>query len=232
MKLVPLLRTAETDFRSWDRHRERLLDESRRLVRQAGALIRDLHRGREEGGLWRAFDRSAASVLRRARKRPEFLHAGFVQQGLGEYAEAIILRASLRGRKTPPKQLRTLPGDAILLGAADAIGELRRAMLDRLNRDDLRGAQTAFAQMESLFGALQDAEAPEALVPLRAKRDQARGILERSRGDLVAAKKSKELERKIDDVASLLDEAEGRARKARKKPDPDELDLDSAWSKK
>lgn len=232
MNLRPLLKTAETEFRSWDRQRERFLSESRRLVRLVAALIRDLHRGRQDRAQWRTAYRGAASLLHRAHRRPEFLHAGFVQQALGEYAEATILLAALEGRRTLPRAMQSFPGDALLLGAADAVGELRRVMLDRLNRDDHRGAQAAFAQMESLFESLQDAEAPEALVPLRAKRDQARGILERSRGDLVAAKKSKELERKIDDVASLLDEAEGAARKSRKKPDPDELDLDSAWSKK
>jgi hypothetical protein len=68
-------------------------------------------------------------------------------------------------------------------------------------------------------------------VSLRPKRDTARAILERTRGDVVNARKTKELERKIDNLGSLLDEAEGTTPKKRKKVDDDELDVDGAWNR-
>ncbi|HEX9815858.1 MAG TPA: hypothetical protein VGB18_02665, partial [Candidatus Thermoplasmatota archaeon] len=121
--------------------------------------------------------------------------------------------------------------DALLLGVADTIGELRRRVLNLLLADKVNEARKAFDQMESLFGALLDVDAPDPLVPARAKRDQARGILERTRGDLVTTKKTKDLEKKVDRLGDLLDEAEGRPQKKPKKADADDLDLDSAWSK-
>jgi hypothetical protein len=56
--------------------------------------------------------------------------------------------------------------------------------------------------------------------------------VERTRGELVTAKRSKELERKIEGVGRLLDEAEApRAKRAARKVGDDALDLDAAWNK-
>jgi predicted translin family RNA/ssDNA-binding protein len=169
----------------------------------------------------------AAKILVDIQKAPAFRHAGFVQQALGEYVEAILLA----NPRNATSKLAKIPGDALVLGVADAIGELRRVVLTHLLADDVKTARQALDQMERLFAALTDVEAPEPLVPVRAKRDQARGILERTRSDLVTAKKSKDLETKIDRLGDLLDEAEGRPKKKSKKPNADDLDLDGAWSR-
>lgn len=231
MPLGRLLRTATADFEHWDRVREDLLVRSRELVRMSAETIRALHRGDDAAAQWKRLDAAARAMLSTVRREREFRHAGFVQQALGEYAEAVILRASLAKRPSAPPALARLPGDALLLGIADAVGELRRACLDRLLRDDVEDAQRLLERMESLFDLLAHAEAPEALVPVRPKRDAARSILERTRGDVVNARKTKELERKIDNLGSLLDEAEGNPPKKRKKVDDDELDLDAAWNR-
>lgn len=44
-------------------------------------------------------------------------------------------------------------------------------------------------------------------------------------------KTAKSIDRKIDRLGDLLDEAEGKTKPSIKKKDDDELDLDSAWSK-
>jgi translin len=229
MRLDRLLGAAQADMDHWDRVREELLARSRELVRASGDLIRSLHRGERSPAKWKAADVLARRLLRTIKTEREFRRSGFVQQGLGEYAEALILRASL-DTAFEPKTLAELPGDAVLLGIADTIGELRRNCLDRLLQGDPKGAEKSLTRMESLFELLAHADAPEPLVSLRPKRDAARGILERTRGDVVNARKTKELERKIDNLGSLLDEAEGTAPKKRKKVDDDELDVDGAWN--
>jgi translin len=231
MRLARLVQRAHADFQRWDRVRERLLDDSRQLIRACGALIKGFHRGQFGARLWTPADRLLSQILRATQRAPEFRRAGFVQQALGEYAEAALLERSL-SPQIGADRLARLPGDALLLGVADTIGELRRHCLDRLLQDDAKGAQRALKQMESLFEVLTDAEAPDALVPLRAKRDAARAILERTRGDVVNARKTKELEKKIDNLGSLLDEAEGRVRKKPQAADADDLDLDAAWNHK
>jgi translin len=227
MTLSRLLRDARADFRAWDKRREALLAGGRELTRLAGQLIQSYHRHDARPADWLRLERLAAKILVDIQKAPAFRHAGFVQQALGEYVEAILLA----NPRNATSKLAKIPGDALVLGVADAIGELRRVVLTHLLADDVKTARQALDQMERLFAALTDVEAPEPLVPVRAKRDQARGILERTRSDLVTAKKSKDLETKIDRLGDLLDEAEGRPKKKSKKPNADDLDLDGAWSR-
>lgn len=224
------LRRGTARFKEWDRIREQLLRDSRDLVRASGALIRGLHAGRAQDADWRHADELLDRILSTIRKHPGFAHAGAIQTGLGEYVEARLLEAAVTGR-APAARVGRVPADALLLGIADAIGELRRRLLDRLAQGQLPAAEGAYEQMESLFGLLGSVEPPEALVALRPKRDAARGMLEKSRGEIVAAKRQKQLEKKIDDLASLLDEAEGRGPKKAAAKDSDDLDVDAAWSK-
>lgn len=85
--------------------------------------------------------------------------------------------------------------------------------------------------MGKVYEARADGEAPESVVALHRKVDGARTLVERTRGALVTVKKTKDLERKIDGVGRLLDEAEGRQGKRARPRNPDELDVDSAWNK-
>ena len=45
------------------------------------------------------------------------------------------------------------------------------------------------------------------------------------------SRKTKHVDRKVDRLGDLLDEAEGRTRPKAPRRDADDLDLDSAWSK-
>ena len=227
-----LVARGDAGVRRWDVTRERLLDASRKLVRASASCIRDWHRGGVEAARWTDLDRQAEAILRDLDASPEFRTAGFLQQALGEYAEARLLSALSLSAVELPGLLPRLPVEALLLGAADTIGELRRALLDGLVAGRDGAAHAAFEQMESLYDLLSDAEVPEALVGLRPKRDQARGILGRTRGDLMTAKKTKDLEKRIDGLSSMLDEAETRGKPKPKKAVSDDLDLDAAWSKK
>lgn len=224
------LRKGAQAFRAWDRAREGILRDARELVRCSGGLIRGLHAGRAHAPDWKRADRLTRALLKATRLQPGFRHAGAVQSALAEYAEARILEAAITGGR-PHSLLGEIPADALLLGIGDTVGELRRRLLDRLAAGGTGEAERAYDQMESLFGLLASVEPPEALVALRPKRDAARGILERSRGDIVSAKRQKHLEKKIDDLASLLDEAEGRPAKKARPIAPDDLDIDGAWSK-
>ena len=214
-----------------DRGREDMLHASRELTRTCAGLIRGLHQGRWDDAAARAADRLAKRLAVLGRRHPHFLFHGALLQALGEHVEARLLRAHLGKRPTPTPEALSVPAGAYLYGLGDLVGELRRVTLACLLRGDHREAQRAFDSMEKAYEALHECQAPEPLVALRSKVDAARGLVERTRGELVTAKRAKELERKIDDVARLLDEAETRgAKRAKSKHDAD-LDLDAAWGK-
>ena len=214
-----------------DRARERALREARTLTQLSGGLIRGLHRGTWDPDAAARLEASAQALRRLAQRHPYLMHHGAVVSAFCEYAEAHLLRHHLAGRDPPSYRALRVPPAAYLLGLGDAVGELRRAALDALLQGRTAEAERAVDAMEKVYEALQESQAPEPLVGLRPKIDAARSLLERTRGDLVNGKRAKELERKIDDVARLLDEAEARGKPRPKAKKDDELDLDSAWSK-
>lgn len=212
-----------------DRAREEALATSRRLVRAASRRIHDLHRGNVHRAERKPLERDAQHLSRLHRRFPAL--RSIAVPALAEYVEARLLEAYIRGESPPaPHQLK-VPAESYLQGVGDLVGELRRLALSRLLRNDLEGALSAFEQMEKIYEALVDSNIPEGLVGLRPKIDAARGLVEKTRGDLVTTKKAKDLEKKIDGVHSLLDEAEGRPPRRKGKPDSGDLDLDAAWNK-
>src|SRR5687768_5302181 len=114
MRLESLLRRAQADFDHWDQVREELLTRSRDLVRASGEAIRQLHRGKTDEARWKQADGLARQLLGIIKREPRFRHSGFVQQGLGEYAEAVILRHSLEARAPVTPTLARMPGDALI----------------------------------------------------------------------------------------------------------------------
>lgn len=229
---APLARRLARSLRALDAAREQALADSRELTRACAGLIRGLHRGAWNEREARRAQQLADRLLRRAQEHPFLSHHGALVQALGEHCEALLLKAHVDKRAPPPPGRLGVPAGAYLHGLGDLVGELRRVVLARLLAGDVREAERAFDSMEKVYEALHESPPPEPLVGLRAKIDAARGLVERTRGELVTAKRAKELERKIDDVGRLLDEAEaGRTKGPKPKAKPADLDLDGAWNK-
>lgn len=227
-------RTAERlarELRPLDRARESMLSRARLLVRTAASQIQALHRGRWDARLGRRLDRERDALRRLERAHPRLSGHGALLQAYQEFAEAHLLRAHLERRDPPAPERLRIPPEAYLHALGDLVGELRRVTLGRLLANDVEGAQAAFDSMEKAYQALLVVDATGRLASLREKLDAARRSVERTRGDLVTAKRAKHLEKKIEGVSELLEEAEGRARPAPKRRDPDDLDLDAAWNK-
>ena len=111
----------------------------------------------------------------------------------GEYAEAEILVAVIEGRRMSSfVDLETVP-QSWVLGMADAIGELRRAVLVRLMDDRDAEAERLFGCMEEMYGELSMFDVPDAVLPIRRKQDIARSVVEKTRSDLFTAKMSSKL---------------------------------------
>ena len=190
----------EADLDERDHVREIALKEARRITRLAGDAIQRIHRGRKPG---KPLD-DALVRIRRLRKTltrfPEFWRGGAVETALQEVAEAAILDRIVRGRPPPSPRGLGVTGSAYVLGLADAIGELRRLALDRLRVGDIEGATRFVEAMDGLFHALQRLHYPDAIVAVRHKQDVARGLLERTRGELAVASRGHALERKLEDL--------------------------------
>ncbi len=115
----------------------------------------------------------------------DIYHAGFFSDAVKEYAEAELTAALLGGDPLP------LPGDLgvgsvpYLNGLGEAVGELRRALLDQLRRGMLTEAEDTFGTMERVLDLLAALDYPDGMTGgLRRTTDVARALIERSRSDL------------------------------------------------
>lgn len=170
--------------------RERALKDSRSLVRLCANAIRAAHRG----------DRAAATqLLTEARQlraeivayladHPEVYWAGYVQDAEKELAEAACVCAALVGEPLPTPADLGIAAAPYLNGLGEAVGELRRYLLDRLRAGEPERGEPLLQVMEEIYSLLTSLDYPDGLTGgLRRTADAARAILERTRGDWTAA---------------------------------------------
>ena len=113
---------------------------------------------------------------------------GYVQDAQKELVEAHSTYALVKGDALPdPTQLGIAPAP-FLNGLAEAVGELRRYVLDRLRRGEVDGCERVLGAMDDIYSLLVTLDYPDALTGgLRRTTDSTRGILEKTRGDLTLA---------------------------------------------
>jgi translin len=152
---------------------------------------------------------NARQILRPAREKlaevtallggyPEIYHAGFVADAQKEFAEASLTLALVREEPLPtPVSLDT--GEAPYLnGLGEAVGELRRYLLDVLRTGDVERCEVYLRAMDEIYSALVTVDYPDAITGgLRRTTDVTRGILEKTRGDLTLAAQQYSLERQL-----------------------------------
>jgi translin len=169
------------------RAREVALTAARKAIRSSANAIRAIHRGDldQAHGLME----EAAGSLRRGTEavegHPDVRHAGFLHDAQKEYAEARLTEAVIHGNGLPkPDDLGVTPS-AYLNGMAETVGEGRRAVLDLLRRGEVERSEEILRAMEEIYYVLVSMDYPDAITGnLRRATDAARGIMERTRGDL------------------------------------------------
>ncbi len=170
--------------------RERALAASRTLIRQSANAIRAVHRGEfEQAGAMldeaRALRDRAVETLA---GHGDVYYAGFLHDAQKEYAEARTTLALLSGATIPSPEELGVEYPAYLNGIAEAVGELRRWILDRLRAGEFGGCEGILDAMDDIYSVLVTVDFPDAMTGgLRRTTDQTRGILEKTRGDLTMA---------------------------------------------
>jgi translin len=185
--LQPLTADLQRRFDDKMAAREIALTSARQAIRTSANAIRAIHRGEleEAHGL---MDRAAAALhegMTAVEEHPDVRHAGFLHDAQKEYAEARLTEAVVTGDGLPgPDELGVSPA-AYLNGMAETIGEGRRAVLDLLRRAEVDRSESILRSMEEIYYVLVSMDYPDAITGnLRRSTDAARGIIERTRGDL------------------------------------------------
>ena len=167
--------------------RELALKNCRRIIQGSSKAIRALHRD-EQDAARRLLDEVRAlmdEIEPALAEHTDIYHAGFFYDAVKEYAEGELTAALVAGRPLPlPAELglRAVP---YLKGLGEAVGELRRRLLDQLRRGALDAAEATFADMEVIHDLLAALDYPDGMTSqLRRTTDVARSLIERSRADL------------------------------------------------
>jgi translin len=182
--------------------RERALTLSRKVIRSSANAIRALHRGEMQEA--ERLMEEAATLLAEAGEavdgHGDIRFAGFVDDAAKEYAEACLTRALALGEPLPmPDDLGVGPVP-YLNGLGEAVGELRRRMLDLLRAERLEEAEATLEAMETVHGLLAGLDYPDGMTGgLRRTTDVARALIERSRSDLTATIVQERLRRDLAD---------------------------------
>lgn len=178
------------NFAAKNAAREQALTASRAIIRMSANSIRAVHRGEFDKArtmLDEARDVRDAAV-RALDGHADIYHAGFLHDAQKEYAEARTTLALLSGDAIPAPEDLGVEYAAYLNGIAEAVGEMRRMVLDRLRAGQYEGCEEILQAMDDIYSVLVTIDYPDAMTGgLRRTTDQTRGILEKTRGDLTMA---------------------------------------------
>jgi translin len=149
------------------------------------------------------------------RPHPDLFYTGYVQDAQKELVEASAVFSLVNGTPMPaPEELRVAAAP-FLNGLAEAVGELRRYMLDQLRRGRVERCDSILQTMDDIYSLLVTIDYPDALTGgLRRTTDSTRAILERTRGDLTFALRQRELEESLSKLEAKLATSLGEPRQA------------------
>ena len=207
-QLEPIMEGVRSIFADKHSARERALPLCREALRHSANAIRAVHR--EDFPQAEELIARAGSLLDEAkealRDHRDTYHAGFVHDAQKEYAEACTTLAVIAGRPLPSPDALDVEVPAYLNGLGEAVGELRRHLLDRLRSGEVEHCEGVLAAMDDIYGVLVTVDYPDAMTGgLRRTTDAVRGILERTRGDLTVSVRQRELERRLAEFQGQLD---------------------------
>jgi translin len=169
---------------------------SRSVIRHCSVAIRAVHRQEVEAAhkelqAARALVGELQELLVQYR---DLYFAGYTQDALKEFAEANIFRSLVAQETLPDPDSLGIEYAAYLGGLGEAVGELRRRVLDCLRKDDFAEAERLLEIMDDIYGLLVTVDFPDAITGnLRRITDMVRGVTERTRGDLTTSLQQHEL---------------------------------------
>ena len=169
-----------------DQDREEILKISRLIVRDCSVAIKHIHR-RE----FNQYQDKINNVIVTHEKLVSLVNKNtgvffkYLKTPEQEYAEAISFFSIIMKKDLPmPIVLKINPLN-YALGLADVVGELRRYALDNIRKSQIDDLNETLESMDEIYTYLFSLDYPSGITQdLRHKTDQARNIIERTRGDV------------------------------------------------
>jgi translin len=205
--LDAIMERVRAEFAAKNAARETALPLCRETIRFSANAIRAVHRldfsTAEElvGKAGTQMGTAKASL----REHPDIYNAGFIHDAQKEFAEASITLALIAGRELPTPESLDVELAAYLNGMGEAVGELRRHLLDTLRGGDVEKCEMWLRAMDEMYSVMVTIDYPDAMTGgLRRTTDSVRGILEKTRGDLTLSVQQRRLESRLDEFSGRL----------------------------
>ena len=187
--------------------RDQALTQARALTRACSLAIRAVHRDDKE---------SMESQLEEAGKlanklrdeladHPDLFFAGYTQDALKEFVEANVTCALIQNQPLQTPEDLQVTEATYLNGLAEVVGELRRRTLDILRSGYSEEAERLLGHMDEIYSVLVTMDYPDAITNgLRRQTDLARGIIEKTRGDVTFSLRGEHLTQAIRQLSVQL----------------------------
>ncbi len=190
-------------FTELDAAREKALPCCREVIRNCSQAIRAVHR--QELDKAAELLKMARNMLNDAEKTvvnyDELNYTGFFRDAQKEYAEGSILLSVVKGKPMPSPGELGIDNVAYLNGLGEAVGELRRYLLDSMRQGDVSRGEELLQIMDDIYSVLVTIDFPDAITGgLRRTTDMVRGVLERTRSDLTLIVRQKDLENRLEQI--------------------------------
>ena len=187
-------------FSAKDAAREKVLPLCREVIRYCSNAIRAVHR--QEFDQAKELLQSARNLLNELGQTvadySELSSTGFIKDAQKEFAEGSITLALVTGNQPPTPDELGVDFTAYLNGLGEAVGELRRYLLDSMRKGDLSRGEELLSAMDDIYNILVTMDFPDAITGgLRHTTDRVRGILEKTRADLTLVIRQKDLEERL-----------------------------------
>jgi len=207
MELKHIYDSLKETFDRENAAREKGLALSRDTIQFCANSIRASHRGDKD---------EAVELLDAARRNieqahallegvPRIYYAGFLQDAEKEFAEASTTYALIEEKPLPLAAELDVAMAPYLNGLGEAVGEMRRHVLDLIRENNLDKGEYILGMMDDIYYLLASVDYPNAITAgLKRTNDMVRGVLERTRGDLTTAIRRLSLERTMKELEEKL----------------------------
>lgn len=188
--------------------RDQALAEARQLTRACSLAIRAVHRDDKEGmdGHLREAHGLAEKLRVELKDYPDLFYAGYTQDALKEFVEASVTCALIQNQPLQTPEELHVAESTYLNGLAEVVGELRRRTLDILRSGYSQEAERLLGYMDEIYSVLVTIDYPDAITNgLRRQTDLARGIIEKTRGDVTFSLRGEYLAQAIRELNTKLD---------------------------
>ncbi len=187
--------------------RDRALAQARQLTRACSLAIRAVHR--DETTVMQQHLAEARQLAQSLKKdlvdHADLFYAGYTQDALKEFVEANVTCALIQNLPLQTPAELGVADFTYLNGLAEVVGELRRRTLDILRHGYSQEAERLLSIMDEIYSVLVTMDYPDAITNgLRRQTDLARGIIEKTRGDITFSLRGEHLEQAIGRLSDQL----------------------------